>query len=84
MISFTAAIILLILGYIFYGVFVEKVFGANNEIQSPYISEFFLDINLKQCGCFAKTMPLFAQNNAVVLYKQCHCFVFLSRLFLSK
>lgn len=35
MISFTAAIILLILGYIFYGAFVEKVFGANNEIQTP-------------------------------------------------
>jgi len=38
MISFTAAIILLILGYIFYGVFVEKVFGANNEIQTPAIT----------------------------------------------
>ncbi len=38
MISFTAAIILLILGYIFYGVFVEKVFRANNEIQTPAIA----------------------------------------------
>ncbi|HBN06811.1 MAG TPA: carbon starvation protein A, partial [Bacteroidales bacterium] len=38
MISFTVAIILLVLGYIFYGAFVEKVFGANNDIKTPAIT----------------------------------------------
>ncbi|MFA6705260.1 MAG: carbon starvation CstA family protein, partial [Bacteroidales bacterium] len=38
MISFTAAIVLLILGYVLYGAFVEKVFGANNEIKTPAIA----------------------------------------------
>ena len=38
MISFTAAIVLLILGYVLYGAFVEKVFGASNEIKTPAIA----------------------------------------------
>jgi len=38
MISFTAAIVLLILGYVLYGAFVAKVFGANNEIKTPAIA----------------------------------------------
>lgn len=38
MISFTVAIIILILGYILYGAFVEKVFGADNKIKTPAIA----------------------------------------------
>ena len=38
MISFTAAIILLVLGYVLYGAFVEKVFGADNKIKTPAIA----------------------------------------------
>ncbi|MFA6199894.1 MAG: carbon starvation CstA family protein [Bacteroidales bacterium] len=38
MISFTVAIILLILGYFLYGSFVEKVFGANGNIKTPAIA----------------------------------------------
>ncbi len=38
MISFTASIILLVLGYVLYGAFVEKVFGADNKIKTPAIT----------------------------------------------
>src|SRR5574344_15150 len=38
MISFTAAIIFLVLGYVLYGAFVEKVFGADNKIKTPAIA----------------------------------------------
>src|SRR5574344_2363703 len=38
MISFTAAFILLVLGYVLYGAFVEKVFGADNKIKTPAIA----------------------------------------------
>ena len=38
MVSFIVSIVLLVLGYIFYGRFVAKVFGADSERVTPAIS----------------------------------------------
>ena len=40
MISFTLSLIALILGYIFYGKFVETVFGPNEKRKTPGIRKF--------------------------------------------
>ena len=39
MITFCTALLLLILGYLFYGAFVEKVFGADANRQTPAYSQ---------------------------------------------
>ncbi len=44
MVSFFIALGVLIIGYIFYGIFVEKVFGMNNSIKTPaYVQDDGVD-----------------------------------------
>lgn len=54
MITFVVSIVALVLGYIFYGALVEKIFGVNKDRQTPASrNKTVLILYLCRCGKFS-------------------------------